>query len=154
MEYMGRELGQLHKNGDFNFHLRCRKLNTTHICFVDDLLMYCRADFESIKILNATFHKFSVVSGLQANVDKSVIYMVGISTTEKQEIFATLGFTEGKLHFKYLRIPLDSKKLAVHQYLPLIEKITAMVTCWSAKLLSYAGRCQLIKAVIFGIQTY
>nr|XP_018634159.1 uncharacterized protein LOC104119208 [Nicotiana tomentosiformis] len=71
-----------------------------------------------------------------------------------EEIVEALGFTEGKLPFKYLGIPVDEKKLAVHQYLPLIEKIIARITCWLAKLLSYAGRCQLIKAVIFGIQTY
>ncbi|XP_019240154.1 PREDICTED: uncharacterized protein LOC109220146 [Nicotiana attenuata] len=83
MEYLGRELGQLHENGNFNFHPMCRKLNNTHICFVDDLLMYCRADFESIKILNSAFHRFSVVSGLQANVNKSAIYMAGISQVKK-----------------------------------------------------------------------
>ncbi|XP_019255251.1 PREDICTED: uncharacterized protein LOC109233851 [Nicotiana attenuata] len=83
MEYLGRELGQLHKNGNFNFHPKCRKLNITHICFADDLLMYCRADFESIKILNAAFHRFSIVSILQANVNKSAIYMAGISQAEK-----------------------------------------------------------------------
>ncbi|XP_075100659.1 secreted RxLR effector protein 78-like [Nicotiana tabacum] len=83
MEYLGRELRQLHKNGDFNFHPRCRNLNTTHICFADDLLMYCRADFESISILIFAFHRFSVVSGLQANMDKSAIYMAGILPTVK-----------------------------------------------------------------------
>nr|XP_016513599.1 PREDICTED: uncharacterized protein LOC107830521 [Nicotiana tabacum] len=75
------------------------------------------ADIESIRILNASFPKFLVVFGLQANVDKR------------------------KLPFKYLGIPLDSKKLSVQQYLPLIAKITARVTCWLAKLLSYADRC-------------
>lgn len=41
-------------------------------------------------------------------------------------------------------MPLASKKLSVNHFLPLIEKITAKITCWSAKLLSYAGRVQLI----------
>lgn len=34
--------------------------------------------------------------------------------------------------------------------MPLLEKIT----CWSANLLSYSGRVQQIKSIIFGIQTY
>ncbi|KAG5572105.1 hypothetical protein H5410_061871, partial [Solanum commersonii] len=38
----------------------------------------------------------------------------------------------------------DILKLSVNHFLPLIEKITAKITCWSAKLLSYAGRVQLI----------
>lgn len=59
MKYLSRELKQLHKNGDFNFHPKCRKLNSTHVCFADDLLMYCRADMESIRILNNAFYRFS-----------------------------------------------------------------------------------------------
>jgi len=45
-------------------------------------------------------------------------------------------------------------KLSVHHYFPLLEKITTKVTCWSAKLLFYAGRVQLTKLVLFGVQEY
>uniref|UniRef100_M1D135 Tn7 reverse transcriptase n=1 Tax=Solanum tuberosum TaxID=4113 RepID=M1D135_SOLTU len=37
--------------------------------------------------------------------------------------------------------------------MPLVEKVTEILRCWSAKLLSYAGRLQLIKAVVFGVRT-
>lgn len=33
-------------------------------------------------------------------------------------------------------------------------KITERVNCWSARMLSYSGRIQLIKSVLFGIQIY
>ncbi|XP_019242197.1 PREDICTED: uncharacterized protein LOC109222281 [Nicotiana attenuata] len=65
-----------------------------------------------------------------------------------------LGYTEGTLPFKYLGVPLAPKKLSVHQCWPLVEKITAKISCWTSKLLSYAGRLQLIKAVMFGMQSY
>ncbi|KAG5591177.1 hypothetical protein H5410_041691 [Solanum commersonii] len=35
--------------------------------------------------------------------------------------------------FRYLGVPLASKKLSVNQLMPLIEKITAKVTCLSSK---------------------
>lgn len=38
--------------------------------------------------------------------------------------------------------------------MPLVEKITARLKCWSTKFLSYSGRVQLIKSVIFEMQTY
>lgn len=85
-------------------------------------------------------------------MDKGAIYMAGIPESLRQEILASLGFIQGKLLFKYLGIPFDFKKLVVHQYLPLNEKITANITCWSAKLISYVGRCQLIKSIIFRIK--
>nr|XP_009770787.1 PREDICTED: uncharacterized protein LOC104221414 [Nicotiana sylvestris] len=90
----------------------------------------------------------------QANKDKSSIYMAGVDADEKQAILNTLGFEEGTLPFRYLGVPLSSKKLTLQQCWPLIEKITDRVRCWSARLLSYSGRLQLIKSVLFDIQTY
>ncbi|XP_049410793.1 uncharacterized protein LOC125873996 [Solanum stenotomum] len=63
MEYLGRQLNQLARNGNFNFHPRCRKLGSVNICFADDLLMYCKADIISVR-LNEAFMKFSKASGL------------------------------------------------------------------------------------------
>ena len=37
---------------------------------------------------------------------------------------------------------------------PLVKKIISRIENWSSKLLSYAGRMQLIKSVLFGVQTY
>lgn len=83
MEYLGRELEQLAKNGNFNYHPRCRKLKSIHVCFADDLLMYCRADLISVKLLNEAFKNFSKVSGLQANPDKSSLYVAGVTESIK-----------------------------------------------------------------------
>src|SRR4051812_12841452 len=64
------------------------------------------------------------------------------------------GFKEGCLPFKYLGVPISSKKLASHHYLALIEKILVRIRHWTAKLPSYAGRLQLIKSVSFSIANY
>jgi len=37
---------------------------------------------------------------------------------------------------------------------PLVKKIISRIENWSSKLLSYAERLQLIKLVLFGVQTY
>lgn len=47
MEYLGRELQQLAKNVDFNYHPRCERMGNIHICFADALLIYYRADIGS-----------------------------------------------------------------------------------------------------------
>lgn len=131
-----------------------QKLNCAHVCFADDLLLFCRVDLISVKILKDAFTTFSEASVLQANSSKSAVYIDGVHHSINEQILEELGFTESKLPLRYLGVPLDSKKFAACHYLPVSEKITAKVTCWSAKFLSYASRCQLIKAVIFGIQSY
>ncbi|XP_056685521.1 uncharacterized protein [Spinacia oleracea] len=47
----------------FLFAMECEKLALTHMLFVDDLLMFCRADSVSISILLAAFNQFSLASG-------------------------------------------------------------------------------------------
>lgn len=55
MEYLGRELGQLADTGDFNFHPRCRKLGSIYIYFADDLRIFCRADYVSVRLMEEAF---------------------------------------------------------------------------------------------------
>ncbi|XP_049346797.1 uncharacterized protein LOC125811337 [Solanum verrucosum] len=114
MEYLGRELQQLTKNGNFNYHRRCTRLESVHVCFADDLLMYCRADLISVRLLNETFMKLSRASGLQVNADKISLYIAGVVDHIKQELLKELGYTEGTMPFRYLGVPLVSKKLSVN----------------------------------------
>ncbi|XP_060183587.1 uncharacterized protein LOC132613540 [Lycium barbarum] len=129
MEYLQRELNVLADNKQFQFHPRCKKLKVMHICFANDLLMFCKAELNSIKLLQEAFLRFSVVSGLQANTEKSSIYMSGVNDQLKQEILTHLGYCEGTLPFKYLGVPLSSKKLTMAECMPLVEKITDRVKC-------------------------
>lgn len=62
--------------------------------------------------------------------------------------------TKGEFSFRYLGVPISTKKLTIMQCQPLIKKIIARIKRWVAKLLSYAGRVQLIKCVPFGVQTF
>lgn len=65
-----------------------------------------------------------------------------------------LGFTKREMPFRYLGIPLGTKILSVSQCQPLLEKMLGRITSWTTKFLSYAGRVQLLKNVLFSIQIY
>ncbi|XP_019258259.1 PREDICTED: uncharacterized protein LOC109236523 [Nicotiana attenuata] len=101
-----------------------------------------------------TFDRFSAASGLQENAEKSSMYIASVQQHIKELLLELTGYTKGSIPFKYLGVPLSTKKLNIHQCLPLVERITERVNCWSARMLSYSGRVQLIKSVLFGIQTY
>nr|XP_016470075.1 PREDICTED: uncharacterized protein LOC107792379 [Nicotiana tabacum] len=73
---------------------------------------------------------------------------------QKAAVIQALSYTEGQLPFKYLGVPLDTKKLSILQLQPLITKMVAKITSWTAKKLSYAGRAQLVQTVLFAIQSY
>ncbi|CAK8568638.1 unnamed protein product [Lathyrus sativus] len=60
---------------------------------------------------------------------------------------------EGDLPFRYLGVPLTCKRLSTHHYMSLVDKIVSRIRHWSSKLLSYAGRLQLINSTIAAIAT-
>lgn len=98
--------------------------------------------------------KFAAAYSLKANQLKSCIYFGGVRPEIKQEILSSTAMNEGQLPFRYLGVPLSSQKLSVVQCQPLVQKIIQRINCWASKLLSYAGRVQLIKSILFGIQVY
>ncbi|CAK8542665.1 unnamed protein product [Lathyrus sativus] len=104
-------------------------------------------DTTLVEMMHDAFRTFTLSAGLIANPRKSKIYYGGIDTGQKRLLQNLIGFQEGELPVKYLGVSLTCKKLTIHQYLPLIEKIVGRIHHWTTKLLSYARRIQLVKVL-------
>ncbi|GJT68149.1 RNA-directed DNA polymerase, eukaryota, reverse transcriptase zinc-binding domain protein [Tanacetum coccineum] len=139
---------------EFRYHFGCKNLKITHLCFADDLLVFCNGDIESVKVIKKSLEEFSGLSGLVPNMQKSTIFFGGLSSIEQQNILNIIPFTIGKLPVRYLGVPLITKKLSVNDCKPLISKVKAKVSDWKNKFLSYAGRVQLIASVLSSMQNY
>jgi hypothetical protein len=72
----------------------------------------------------------------------------------RRNIREATSFADGSLPFRYLGVPLTSKKLSIHHYMPLVDRIVDRIHSWSGKLLSHAGRLQLIRSVTFAVANY
>lgn len=107
-----------------------------------------------VQQMMGVLEKFGNASGLKANQLKSCIYFGGVQPAVKQETLHMTSMTEGELPFRYLGLPLVAKKLSITQYQPLIQRILSRMEGWAARLLSYAGRIQLLRSVIAGIQLF
>ncbi|XP_020262633.1 uncharacterized protein LOC109838614 [Asparagus officinalis] len=155
MEYLLRRLNILKNDKLFKYHPKCSKLNITHLFFADDLLLFGKADIYSVAKLYGCLQEFSQVFGLEVNPNKCSVYLSGIDENLKQQICTLLNFSEGVLLVRYLGMPLISKRLSSLECSPMINKITDQFQSWQKrKNLSYAGRLQLIKSVIFGVQIF
>ncbi|XP_019227753.1 PREDICTED: uncharacterized protein LOC109209040 [Nicotiana attenuata] len=71
------------------------------------------ADRIFIQLMIQAFNHFSSVSGLKANMKKSSLYISGVSQVLKAQILNEIQFALGQLAFKYLGIPLSSKKITI-----------------------------------------
>ena len=152
MEYWLRSLKSI--VGTFGFHPRCKSFNLTHLCFANDLMIFCKGDLSSVKVICDCIKVFSNTSGLRANTDKSAIYLAGIDTTLKDDIRDISQFSLGTLPFRYLGVPLSSKRLSIAKCEQLDDKMTKRISSWQCKHLSYAARLQLINLVLMGITSY
>ncbi|CAK8530494.1 unnamed protein product [Lathyrus sativus] len=154
MEYFSRLLLKMQRNPEFNHHAKCERLQITHLTFADDLLLFSRGDHVSVEILYSTLNKFLYSTGLKINPSKSRVYFGNVPASVKCGILHLTSYKEGSFPFRYLGIQLTSKRLAVIHYMPLLDRLLSRITHWSSRLLSYAGRLQLIKSVLYAITTY
>ncbi|XP_074301301.1 uncharacterized protein LOC141632678 [Silene latifolia] len=117
-------------------------------------MIFVRGDVPSVVAVKDTLVEFALLSGLHANVDKTNIYLGGISPELVSEILQETSFSKGQFPFKYLGIPLSTSRISVTMFDPLITKIQKKVLHWSSHSSSYAGKLQLINSVVFGLDNY
>ncbi|GJW84354.1 RNA-directed DNA polymerase, eukaryota, reverse transcriptase zinc-binding domain protein [Tanacetum coccineum] len=99
----------------FKYHFGCKNLKITHLCFADDLLVFCRGDVVSVKVMKKSLDEFSGFSGLLPNMQKSTIFFGGLSNAEQQCIINIIPFTVGTLLASVFLLPkqdyIDSRDI-------------------------------------------
>ncbi|GKC94250.1 RNA-directed DNA polymerase, eukaryota, reverse transcriptase zinc-binding domain protein [Tanacetum coccineum] len=118
---------KINENPRFRYHWGCKQLKISHLCFADDLLMFCHGDVESVRVIKGALDEFSMISSLVPNMGKSTVFFGNIRERTKQEIIDIMPFKVGSLPVTYLGVPLVTKQL---------------------------GRLQLISSVLSSIHVY
>jgi len=154
LEYLSRMLKLRTVDTEFNFHPKCGQLKISHLAFADDLMLMARGDPISVKILMDCLKEFAECSGLHVNVLKSCIFTAGVSNPDLELIMGLANFPKGSMPLRYLGVPLVAEKLKVMYYSPLLVKIAASISAWSSCSLSYAGRAEIIRATLQGIECF
>ncbi|GJV66042.1 RNA-directed DNA polymerase, eukaryota, reverse transcriptase zinc-binding domain protein [Tanacetum coccineum] len=113
------------RNPSFQYHFSCTIMELTHVCFADDLLVFCHGDVESTKVIRNSI-----------------------------EEFALMPFEKGKLLMKYLGVPLITKRLGIKNCKFLADKVRSKVSNCKNKSLLYASRLKLIASVLESILVY
>lgn len=129
-------------------------IQITHICFVGDLMVFINGKRISIENTIKIFDEFVGMSGLKISLERSTLYLAGISENNRLAITSQFPFAEGQLPVRYLGLPLLTKRITSDDYEPLIEKILSLLSSWTARYLSYTGRLQLLQSVITSIANF
>nr|GEX07717.1 hypothetical protein [Tanacetum cinerariifolium] len=126
---------KVEKNRDFRYHFGCKKVKLTHVCFADDLIMFCNGDIGSVKTLKEAIEEFGAVFGLMPNYSKSTIIFGSMSNEDKQSILETVPFKVENLPVRYSGVPLTSKRIGVKDCKVLTDKIKGRISNWKNKSL-------------------
>ena len=138
----------------FSFHWRCLNTKTTHLCFADDLILFCGGSSQAASVLHEALSTFTAHSSLQPNRSKSSVFVVEDNEGLHNFICDLFRFIKGDLLVKYLGVPLITTRLTSDDCKILVERMVALIHNWTSKSLSYAGRLQLIQSVLFSIQVH
>ncbi|VFQ86115.1 unnamed protein product [Cuscuta campestris] len=123
-----------------------------NILLVQHLVRGGNVDY--VNVLAKAIKIFSQVSGLHVNPLKSNIFLAGEIKDKKEDILALVSFPQGKLLVRYLGLLLTSQRASERDFSPLVTKVDEYIRKWNAKTLSAAGRLELIRAVIQGIEGF
>ncbi|GFZ11471.1 hypothetical protein Acr_22g0008690 [Actinidia rufa] len=78
----------------------------------------------------------------------------GISRDDLEAIKSISGISEGRFPFRYLGLPVASTKLTIAQFHPFTDRIAGYLNAWAGMKLSYAGRCELIRSILQGVECF
>lgn len=149
MDVLSKMLDQGAVNGRFGLHPECVAPLITNLSFADDVLIFFDGQSDSLRGILQILEEFRQISGLKINRQKSELLLDGGSSSSCRDLARELGIAQGSLPLRYLGVPLSPRKMTRSDFQPLLDKISARFNSWTVKHLSFAGRFQLIQAVIY-----
>ena len=86
MNVLSKLLDAATSHGVFNYHPKCHKVKLTHLCFVDDLLIFSKGNVDFIAGIQKVLQKLYAFFGLQLNNAKIELLSFGVLKAVLEEI--------------------------------------------------------------------
>ncbi|XP_077236579.1 uncharacterized protein LOC143878157 [Tasmannia lanceolata] len=144
MEMFSCLLSSFHAQGLISSPFSKGDLTISHTLFADDVMIYANPNSISAAGIINCLDSFKLCSGLEFNPIKSEVFFAGIQNCTKRVICNILKIEEGKFPIKYLGLPLITFRLSSRDCQPIIDKIRQRISSWSTRLLSRAGRVEMV----------
>ncbi|XP_022553965.2 uncharacterized protein LOC111204050 [Brassica napus] len=149
MDILSKLLDKGAMDNQFGLHPQGNAPLITHISFADDVLLFFDGTDQSLQGLLSILEDFNKCSGLGINKSKCAVFFDGGDSGRSRASARVHGISQGSFPIRYLGVPLTTKKLRRQDYQPLIDKLHLRFSSWTVRHLSFAGRLQLLKSVIY-----
>ena len=128
-------------------------INTSHLLFVDDTLVFCKDSEEQILFLSWILLYFEALSGLRVNLEKSITLPVG-DVENLNRLAYELGCRVGTLSSTYLGLPLWSKQKSIRVWEGIEENFRKRLAALKRQYISKGGRLTLIRSTLSNLPIY
>jgi len=127
----------------------------SHLFFVDDNMVFCRANKIEAKYLMDIFAEYQRISGQKINLSKSeMVFSPNIMQNVKNEFQSFMPIQITEKISKYLRLPTQIGRSKNQIFNFIMDRVKSKLKGWKERNLSFARRRVLIRAVIQAIPTY
>ena len=111
----------------------------THLLFMDDTLVFCKASRDHMAYLSWILAWFEAVSGLKINLQKSFVLPVG-DVGNLEALASELGCYTGTLPMTYLGLPLGMHRNSTTVWDGVEERFRRKLALWKRQYISKGGR--------------
>ncbi|XP_042003910.1 uncharacterized protein LOC121752872 [Salvia splendens] len=148
-DYLSRLLDKLILgNKEMTFKATRGSIEISHLAYADDIIIFTQAAVNPLRRLRGCLDHYAEVSGQQINLDKSNFYIADANEGWTNTIQSEGGFSRGSFPFLYLGVPIYRGVKRTSMFLFLREKISARISGWAHRHLSFGERLTLIKSTL------
>ncbi|KAH1098440.1 hypothetical protein J1N35_015361 [Gossypium stocksii] len=127
----------------------------SHLFFVDNLVIFCKANRTQAQRLDFILKQFCEFSGHKISIRKSNIFFSKTTSGDvRNQIIQMFGFQEVQNLGKYLGVPLLHERITKSTLNFIIDKVIQKLQSWDARRLSMAGRITLAQSVLLSIPNF
>ncbi|XP_026398972.1 uncharacterized protein LOC113294812 [Papaver somniferum] len=147
-DVLSRNLSKLFARRSMHSIFSKKGVAPTHLLFVDDILIFCRGNLQSLQNLKNMLGMYQRASGQYVSYAKSKFYYGGGTGSRAIAITNYMGMERATFPDKYLGIQLKPGIVRHIHVRKVVEKIMDKLAGWKGKLLSFQARLVLIRSII------
>ena len=126
-----------------------------HLFFVDDLMLFGRADGRRCAVIRDVLDEFCSLLGQSVSISKSRVYFShNVDRDTRESLCDILGFASMPSLGKYLGFPIKHSGATTQEFNFILDRVKQKLAGWKANMLSLAGRAILIQASSSAIPSY
>jgi hypothetical protein len=122
--------------------------------YADDVALFLNPTQQDIAGLTEILSTFGRATGLITNLAKSSISTICCQDIDIQDLASRAGIVITPFPCLYLGMPLSIKNLTKADWQALLDKLDRHLASWKARLMSKAGRLEMLNTVLTSLAVY